>query len=75
MPILAPKMYILSPKMYLLVQKFSLLKRYSPSDGFSTFFLRVHVFLGKKVSIKSGLVFCFTKVKPGLDVLVSKQLF
>jgi len=37
MHIITPKMYILAPKM----EKVYLLKRYSPSDGFCTFFLRV----------------------------------
>jgi len=42
MYIIAPKRYTLGPKMYILapkMEKVYLLKRYSPSDSFCTFFL------------------------------------
>jgi len=47
MYILAPKMYILTHKTYKLVKwtKVYLLKRYSHSDSFRTFFLRVFLFI------------------------------
>jgi len=43
MYVLAPKMYILAPKMFYNVNlKVYLLKRYSPSDSFCTFFFWVY---------------------------------